>query len=118
MREIKFRAWVEDGEERYMITQGEPDVETLFLFMFHYATEMTYKKITLMQYTGLHDKKGKEVYEKDILKPQYGGLLYVVPDLFEFGQFWAANADTVEVIGNIYENPELLGNEDKNRQTR
>lgn len=84
-----------------------------------HADHMDITEINLMQYTGLHDKNGVEVYDGDIW--QRGGFIAVV--VFEHGQwvlnkapsssyyeypsFWS-NIDTGTVIGNIYENPELV----------
>ena len=74
------------------------------------------------EYTGLEDKNGKEIYEGDILFESFGERYYKV--IFENGSFRAefkgdfeeysfdlidVVAQGCEVVGNIYENPELLG---------
>ena len=70
-----------------------------------------------MQYTGINDLDNNEVYEGDILKVEVQGWwqdnLYVAKDLREF--YTEMNKDihyyrfsSVQVIGNIYENPDLL----------
>lgn len=106
-REIKFRAWI--AKEKYMAIQGTPDLENLKSFMFHYGDEEI-----LMQYSGLKDGRGNEIYEGDIVK--YGWRnLFVVFSNGEFKFFdkynrWERYIDTNEmlIIGNIYENYEML----------
>lgn len=66
-----------------------------------------------MQFTGLHDKNGKEIYEGDIVKRDLDGDVGMVE--IDSGVFTMSGdcqlplfQETVEIIGNIYENPELL----------
>jgi uncharacterized phage protein (TIGR01671 family) len=89
----------------------------------------TWDEVTLMQFTGLKDKNGKEIYEGDIVKmPLYGNTIISWNDFvcaFQY-EYFAVGKGTAtggrmtntiyksdvekkfEVIGNIYENPELL----------
>lgn len=107
-REIKFRCWDSISKELHKWETINylplPD----FLKFEHY---------TLIQYTGLKDKNGKEIYESDILYclkcyyrlERHNNGCY---ELYEIGtekMFILENElHTVEIIGNIYENPELL----------
>ncbi len=59
-REIKFRAW--DESQKYMAYQGTPDLETIQSFMHHFGDK------ELMQFTGLLDCNGKEIYEGDVIE--------------------------------------------------
>ena len=113
MREIKFRAW--DTPNKYMITHKE-----LCLVPLTYDEVFKGKEgYPLMQYTGLKDKNGVEIYEGDIFKfeAREAYEVYINPSIGVGGrnsnQQWniASWASDGEVIGNIYENPELL--EDK-----
>jgi len=120
MRQIKFRAWDTD---RKMIRE----VKRLYFEDAGYSVEFVADGTVygdlfpLMQFTGLLDKNGKEIYESDIVK------FRVWSDTFErhiiefshgafvikagYGEYYGAKeleADRLEVIGSIYENPELL----------
>ena len=88
---------------------------------YYFINSIHEKKSELMQYTSLKDKKGVEIYENDIVKTKIGVMDFVLKVVFENGKFMAVCddddltafdlftiADKCEVIGNIYENSELL----------
>jgi hypothetical protein len=91
MREIKFRRW--DDELKKMFYCG---------FTIPADGEVPDH---LMQYTGLKDKNGKEIYEDDIVKAFSGATRTV--KWFKQGWF-PVGLDDWEVVGNRYESPELL----------
>jgi len=83
------------------------------------ATQRAYAAVVVMQFTGLLDKNGKEIYEGDIVREFWNGnpdpcCVQVVEwdDNESSGPrvvgFYLQDGDEYEVIGNIYENPELL----------
>ena len=123
MREIKFRAWIKEKKE--MIDNARPD---FFCKQLHYlcgnsaggqdVLGVSTEDIELMQYTGLKDKNEKEIYEGDIFYTGSKKILYVV-EWIDCGlkgrqiknkswiglDYWK---DDIKVIGNIYENPEVI----------
>jgi uncharacterized phage protein (TIGR01671 family) len=151
MREIKFRAWdIENNEMLFFkfdeLTRpgdkdgdfwdgydGKRNASLNFINLEKNNTGYNHTDFNsrfdceLMQFTGLHDKNGKEIYEGDIMKLQYP-LNYgyagihnkeiLVTISFDSGCFWFTGDgytdcnwhfyNEYEVIGNIYENPELL----------
>ena len=137
-REIKFRALLKNEmyEDEYCCETHEmlytsKDLANSDLIVYY---EMRDKEIEddviLMQYTGLKDKKGVEIYEGDIVRVDGDGLGLGFVEYHEsyFRIFrpcvFSVNLcnhtstneldpkNNVEVIGNIYENPELLNKED------
>lgn len=108
MREFKFRMW--DAQKNEMISPRDGD-----LISWHGPSNWR-DFYTVLQYTGMKDCEGVEIYEGDILDDG-SGYLYVVS--FIDGRFAAHEKNDVlmltnlddydfEVIGNIYETPELL----------
>lgn len=109
-REIKFRAW--DSEDKAMWWF---DISEVWQF------ENSLYRFEIMQFTGLHDKNGKEIYEGDILENTVNLRGSIE---FHDGKFiWRyRNKRNVEflatldygllknkaIVGNIYENPELI----------
>jgi len=124
MREIKFRAWDKVEKVWYDWESGALEYEKDHHSKKHGTCVVAYfdliEDFVLMQFTGLHDKNGKEIYEGDIIVQ--GDRTFTIEWGVEDAAFWKANiqeegrryfytratAKDCEVIGNIYENPELL----------
>lgn len=124
MRDIRFRVWRTDDKKMYgpdlpflMYTDGVIPSLAGDVPMRQY----TISEAVLMQYTGTKDKAGKEIYEGDIITHSNDGMKGVVtwsPGLYRFVienlQQTEIIADLCdydfepEVLGNIYENKELL----------
>ncbi|GAB6742116.1 TPA: hypothetical protein QC443_005893, partial [Bacillus cereus] len=120
MREIKFRVWsnfYNDWIESFCIKDGRVHLGNVV----HYPGNQVSDAI-LMQYTGLKDKNGKEIYEGDILGDDNysnvdGAVVfneekgYYEIDKFNYEPLHESLKDyDFEVLGNIYENSELLEN--------
>ena len=117
-REIKFRAWIETGKFKYMNYSIEfcgGLINDIFATSGKEPLNIYHSKITYMQYTGLKDKNGKEVFEGDILsisdrlnQSVYFSEGFYCTDEFALFELIRSKGRTFEVIGNIYENLELL----------
>lgn len=136
MREIKFRAWDKANDrifkpssinfyeklvgyiDIYQCPEHNPEADEEFL---------SFDEVELMQYTGFKDSEGREIYEGDIIEfvaldfSIENNEVFEVHDkgevVFEYGKFIAGDdcleyLREVKVIGNIYENSELIGGED------
>lgn len=108
MREIKFRAW--DGEQmREIWSLHYPSKNVNVATYDHNGSEMLkgdyLKNVPVMQYTGLLDKNGVEIYEGDIIDDHHGTIY---PMQWNYRLLATVLESSVEVIGNIYENPELI----------
>ena len=123
MREIKFRAWDID-ERKFIINEtdrlGCGDTKKCMSERVDFENNSVEisadERYIFSEYTGLKDMKGKEIYEGDILFETFREEYFKV--VFENGSFRAEvdeysldledYANICEVVGNIYENPELM----------
>lgn len=105
-KEIKFRAWVNGQMEHSQDTTLEA------FFAAHENLGYTQDTSIIMQFTGLKDVNGKEVYEADILRIKddvFGAYLRTVHYNPYKALYHPQDLDKYdfEIIGNKYENPEL-----------
>ena len=136
MREILFRGKRKDNGEwvygNYAVTDNNEKQHFIFQ---NKAFEFEVDPETVGQYTGLTDKNGKKIFEGDILgitndDPDYNYITKVYLDRdtlcvdvqgqdYDYTsigfaiEIWDDECDQVEIIGNIYDNPELLLNYNK-----
>lgn len=123
---FKFRVWNKENKKLYDWDFLEKSKEDNALFWCIHQAQNDCQYNILMQCAGLHDKNGKLIYEGDILGGIYENLyIHYCPNCMQF-QLKANNYgcmacegdvhwyelvednNKLEVIGNIYENPELL----------
>lgn len=112
MRPIKFRAW--NGEDKIMrkvlSVNFFQDSNIAHIVLDKKEGVITlFNDFILMQFTGLSDKNGKEIYEGDIVETAGGQKLKVYFEDGLYFPFYVKGIDKskLKVIGNIYENPEL-----------
>jgi len=125
-REIKFRAWDKNGDGMFYNIQNGISFEDGSQYDFSSFLEKQNDDIhdwIVMQYTGLKDKNGKSIYEGDVIKNKEKEISEIV---FKEAGYWEklklsdgryihlrlnrveSRVNEIEVIGNIYENPELI----------
>jgi uncharacterized phage protein (TIGR01671 family) len=143
MREIKFRAWLLCGEWNEAGTEQAYEMvnaDALAFEEYEPLADLLKNCENLMQYTGLKDRNGKEIYEGDIVKgPTYStctgpgyrstrkkeiifkvesyigcyGYAFTINGNYDNNYRGFPRPEEVEVIGNIYESPELLKSPDR-----
>jgi len=126
MRKIKFRAW--DEESKIMFDIARFDLADYTVYPHLFASGFIGERLKIMQYTGVDDVKGTPIYEGDILKMGITmsyyrrGIVEFENGYFTFTEMWQKGLlieceekpDPLnyyyepEVLGNRYENPEML----------
>jgi uncharacterized phage protein (TIGR01671 family) len=149
MHPIKCRVWNDEYQQMFYSDKDYDDCffgfdKGIVVAWFRKTIEQTQDEpaydvgepcADVMQYTGLHDKNGKERYCGDIETTEDGGIYEIIwlvdyagffwriikPSLYEPGKFAKEKGDYVPlgrqcstIIGNVYENPELLEGKDEN----
>lgn len=132
-REIKFRAW--DDELKKMVYEFDDESNTYAdVYVLGYSNDngvyagitpsktQDWYELEVMQYTGLKDKNGKEIYEGDIvvfdvsagregIEPEHNnqrGEVSISGGVVTFGAWTCLYCNNKRLIGNIHANPERL----------
>ena len=130
MREIKFRAWSSGRKEMAEVENINFKGNAVYLISKYLRLVANLDETELMQFTGLQDENGVDIYEGDIINLSYEyfdghfrdneivGKVYFEDSSFRMSykkydeiREWRIDEPeilSIEVIGNIYENPELL----------
>lgn len=119
MREIKFRAWVPKLKRMGKVSEINFMTGTLAVANNPIFSEIfRLRQVRLMQYTGLNDMYGRDIYENDIVEFELGLIRTKAEVVYSRSQFTvninsvmsrSLGAYSVKVIGNKFQNPELLG---------
>ncbi len=123
----KFRAWTEEGKVMYYDVYPFKDDTLLLSYDEISFDEVPASDFILMQSTGLIDKSGEEIFEGDVLLTYDGELakvywddvlagwfvnfIYETAELSEVADI-QSNRSICAIVGNIYENPELMEEEE------
>lgn len=130
-RIIKFRAW--DGSKMITADKSNDGAGSgVFVLLMDFEGKLSWNNpygfhsekpatdLIVTQFTGLLDKSGREIYEGDIVRTEWGNnnptdvLIELEPVIFKDGGFYVGDYwlyetnESAEIIGNIYENPELI----------
>lgn len=112
MREKKFKLWDKFNERfvLYFILDSDGDIKIGKLSDDEEPFIENISNYEICQFTGFYDKNGKELYEDDIVI-SYDKKI-IISDINEFAYFMiefnCRDTSTFRLVGNIYENPELL----------
>lgn len=135
---FRFFGKVADGEMLMVLAEAIDFTTGFVYYSYHdytvegddnvYGDTISFEDCILMQSTGLKDKNGKEIFEGDIVKfPEFNGDIYITPVAwdkscacfgvsfsgkypvsFDYLEEFYTELKEIEVVGNIYENPELV----------
>ena len=128
MNKPKFRAWLIVNKNMYNVRGFDIAKNEVCIYSddIYMTATRKFDDMIIMQYTGLKDKNGVEIYEGDVVKQVAGEYSYIGAVEKDCYQFYIDGIDSLvaysfddvadtsnctadlEVIGNIHENPELL----------
>lgn len=117
MREIKFRAWEKTKQIMFFVNDIEGLLQYTIFFNKDCSIEIDEYNSELMQFTGIKDKYEKDIYEGDLCNTEdgvceivfkYGCFCYLISKEETFCPSFNWHIEELEIVGNIFENPEML----------